>query len=249
MNYRRQTASRWRKRGEPSSLDASASLNRFSSGGRRRRGRIDLDGDAFSAISALFQFIFPHLHARGTVGLCIGVEEMKRESSHCERDETKEARGHRRRRRRRRSTRQGEAFVFFFCLRHLLSSSHTRKTKAPPTWRRWPSSTRCLLAARVASMVSFRWCDGERGRGREVTKEKARKEARKTAVKEEGSEKRSGGKRKRCKENDASHFSLLLRIGAHGRTLRLLARFASLFHEEEKESARAGASCTCEWHH
>ena len=39
-----------------------------------------------------------------------------------------------------------------------------------PTWRRWPSSTRCLFAARVASMLPRREREkgGEKSKKREV---------------------------------------------------------------------------------
>ena len=70
------------------------------------------------------------------------------------------------------------AFVFLFApSRFPRLSSCTRRIKTLfPTWRRWPSSTRCLLAARVASMVC-RCEEREREREREVMEgEKSEKE-------------------------------------------------------------------------
>ena len=119
------------------------------------------------------------------------------------------------------------AFVFLFApSRFPRLSSCTRRIKTLfPTWRRWPSSTRCLLAARVASMVC-RCEEREREREREVMEgEKSESERRKvgearrrtTAVKGAAEEKRCSShfllRKESARESALSRFcvrSLLL---------------------------------------
>jgi hypothetical protein len=111
------------------------------------------------------------------------------------------------------------AFVFLFApSRFPRLSSCTRRIKTLfPTWRRWPSSTRCLLAARVASMV----CRCEE-RERERKRGNGRREEREREAQSRGSEKENDG----C-ERSSGRKTMLFSLFASQR-IRARERFVPL---------------------